>query len=446
MSIPGDPVDQDEDCLFLNVWTPAPDGRRRPVMVWIHGGGFTAGTGSSLIYRGEKLSRLGDVVVVTINYRLGALGFLAHPSLATGSNGSLGAGTTGNWGLMDQVAALRWVRDNIAAFGGDPEQVTLFGESAGGMSISALLVAPSARGLFCRAIVQSGPAYVHSPERAVAAAEDLAELLALGEISREALESVPVADLVEAGRRLQGRLPRPGDLPLPFLPVVDGNFLPVDPEDGLAAGEAAGVSLMIGTNRDEITFFVMADPRIASLDLDGVASWFRHAAPGADPESILGGYRAAREARGEPATPRDLWVAAGSDLVFRWPSLRMAGAHAPHGKGTYVYLFTWETSAFGGMLGACHALEVPFVFGAVREPPIAAFIGADEHSDALAAQMQHAWLSFARTGDPSHDGIGNWPTWDPERRATMVFGPGGGVVDGPGGEEIDTWNDSEVRP
>lgn len=439
VAIPGDPQEQDESCLTLNVWTPAPAGRR-PVMVWIHGGGFTAGTGASLLYRGGELARNGDVVVVTVNYRLGALGFLGHPALADGPPVT----AVGNWGLLDQVAALRWVRDHIAAFGGDPGQVTIFGESAGGMSISALLGAPSARGLFHRAIIESGPVYTHTPERAARAAEDLAEILGLDAVTREAFERVPAVDLVSATQELQNRLPPPGELPLPFLPVVDGAFLPRHPEEAVAAGEMAGVPLMIGTNRDELTFFTLADSRLSGMDHDGLLRWLGRAAPVLAPGALVDAYRSARQARGEPTAPRDLWVAAGSDIVFRWPSLRLAAAHRVHQPATFVYLFTWETPAFGGQLGSCHALEIPFVFGAYRRPVVAAFSGGGPEADALSARMQQAWISFARSGDPSHEGIGMWPAWDPVRRATMVFGPGGGAVDAPRNEELAVW--AEVTP
>ena len=204
----------------------------RPVMVWVHGGGFTTGAGSSLLYRGGDLARDGDVVVVTGNYRLGALGFLGHPALGDPATGAIGS-----WGLLDQIAILRWVRDHIAAFGGDPGNVTLFGESAGGMAISALLGVPAARGLFHRAVVESGPPYTHSVDQAVRAASDLAGLLGVGDVTRQSLEAVPADELVAATAELQNRSPRPGELPLPFLPVVDGHFLPRRPEDAVAAGE-----------------------------------------------------------------------------------------------------------------------------------------------------------------------------------------------------------------
>jgi para-nitrobenzyl esterase len=434
--VPGDPTEQSEDCLSINVWTPAPDTARRPVMVWIHGGGFASGTGASILYRGDDLVRNGDVVVVTFNYRLGALGFLAHPVLAAPSaEGEM----FGNWGLLDQVAALRWVRDHIADFGGDPTNVTVFGESAGSMSISALLSSPPARGLFRRAVLQSGPPYTHSPARAASAAGDLVEELGLRQLDRELLASVPASDLVEATARLQAALPRPGEVPIPFLPVIDGAVLPQRPEEALAAGGAAGVDVLIGTNRDELAFFILGDPRLHDLDDAGLATWFQRAAPHVPANRIIDTYREARGKRGEATTPRDLLVAAGTDWVFRWPSLSLAASQARHGAEVFVYLFTWETPLFGGRLGACHALELPFVFGSVRRPAIAAFTGGGPAAEELSSHMQAAWLSFARHGDPAHEGIGSWPAWDPTDRATMIFGTDSGVALRPRNEELAVW-------
>ncbi|MHB1584665.1 MAG: carboxylesterase/lipase family protein [Acidimicrobiales bacterium] len=436
LSVAGDPTEQSEDCLNLNVWTPGPDRRRRPVMVWVHGGGFTSGTGSSLLYHGAELAGAHDVVVVTFNYRLGALGFLGHPALSTTIDGST---AIGNFGLLDQVAALRWIRRHIADFGGDPGNVTVFGESAGAMGIAALLAMPSARGLFHRAVVQSGPPYVHRRARAARAAEDLMGVLGLPGVERGVLEQVPADELVAAATVLLARPPDPGELPLPFLPVVDGTVLPLDPLAAVAAGHAADVPLLIGTNRDELSFFVLSDPEWAAMDDERLLRWVRRSAPAVDPRHAVDTYRRARRRRGEPGDPRSLWVALGSDLVFRWPSLRLAAAQRRYQPATFVYLFTWETPVFGGMLGSCHALEIPFVFGGVRHPAIAAFTGGGPAAEALADLMQPAWAAFARSADPSHGAL-DWPAWDVCRRATMVFGTaGGGCQERPLDGELAVW-------
>lgn len=425
---------QSEDCLSLNVWTPAlePDARR-PVMVFIHGGGFTGGSGSVFLYRGGNLVRNGDAVVVTINYRLGALGFLGHRGLVDPD------GLVGNWGIHDQVAALAWVRENIAAFGGDADNVTIFGESAGGFSVATLLACPVARGLFRRAIVQSGGVHVHSVDDAARAADRLAEVLGIVDPDRATLEHVPATELVAATAELGQRRPDPGLLPLPFLPVVDGTFLPVHPLHAVAAGSAAGIDLMIGTNRDELTLFGLGNPALFAMDEKGLERWMANSAPEIPPLEVIEAYREARRARSEAVEVRDVWVAAGTDLVFRWPSLQLAAAHGDDGSKTFAYLFDWESPAFDGLLGSTHALELPFVFGAVHVPVVQMFSGGGPAADTLSRQMQMAWLAFATRGDPSHEGIGEWRQWEPAGRATMVFGAHTGLVDAPRDSELAVW-------
>jgi para-nitrobenzyl esterase len=425
-----------EDCLFLNVWTPSlpePSGDPaggRPVLVFIHGGGFTSGSGSVFLYRGGNLVRNGDAVVVTINYRLGALGFLGHRALGDPD------GLVGNWGIHDQVAALSWVRDNIGAFGGDPDNVTIFGESAGGFSVATLLGLPASKGLFARAIVQSGGVHVHTLAEAERSADRLAAMLGLASCDRASLEPVPASELVAATDELGKRRPDPGMIPLPFLPVVDGVFLPADPLVAVEGGSAAGVDLLIGTNRDELTLFGLGNPALMAMDDEGVQHWVANAAPDMDAAEVVGAYRAARSKRGERVGATDIWVAAGTDFVFRWPSFQLAAAHRSRGARAYMYLFDWESPAFGGVLGSCHALELPFVFGAVHLPVVQIFSGSGPGVERLSRDMQRAWLSFATLGDPSHDGLGEWPMWDPVRRSTMILGADTRLEHAPRNEEL----------
>ncbi len=430
------PGAQDEDCLTLNVWTPGLDDARRPVMVWIHGGGFTGGSGASPLYRGGHLAERGDVVVVTLNYRLGILGFLAHPDLADDEAG----GAQGNWGLLDQVTALEWVRDNIAAFGGDPDNVTIFGESAGGMSVTDLLCMPSAHGLFRRAIAQSGPPSGMPMARAE---ERAAKLLAQFGLSDPAgLREVALDALLEA----QGTVltSRAGE-GLVLVPVVDGTSLPIAPLDAFAEGSAARVPFMVGTNRDEAKLFMVADPKNRDPDEDLVLRRIEGglAFDGIDrsPGAILDAYRRARAARGEPTDPRALWSAIESDRMFRLGTLRAASAHARHQPETFCYLFTQESPAMGGALGACHALEIPFVFGNLGAPGMDRFAGHGPDAEALSAQMMDAWIGFARSGSPGHAGIPGWPRYDEEKRSTMVFGPTTHVEDAPMEAERMVWEE-----
>jgi para-nitrobenzyl esterase len=459
MSVGGAPDEQSEDCLTLNLWTQGMGGDPRPVMVWIHGGGFNSGTGAGDLYRGGTLAREGNVVVVTINYRLGALGFLAHPALRPSSGPWAGGEDwvgSGNWGIADQIAALVWVRDNIAAFGGDPGNVTIFGESAGGMSVSTLLGVAAARGLFHRAIVESGPPFTHTADEAGGRAELLAEKLGVA-LTRDALEQVPAGELVRVAQEIgQSLAIGDGGLPLPFLPAVDGGLLVRAPEAEVADGAASDIPLLIGTNRDEAAFFAVALPAVNGLDEPGLQRWVERIVP--TPEraaTLIAGYRQARSDRGEKADPRHLWIAIATDAVFRGPSVLLADSHALAGSaarsdgaygvggaGTYLYLFTWETPAFAGLLGSCHALEIPFVFGTVTNPVIQQFSGGGHEALRLSEGMLQAWISFAWTGSPSGEVVGEWPAWDPLRRPTMVFGPWPGtegmwrVVDAPRDEEL----------
>jgi para-nitrobenzyl esterase len=408
--IGGEDAGQDEDCLTLNVWTPAADGARRPVMVWIHGGGFETGSGAGLLYRGNRLAVRGDVVVVTINYRLGVLGFAVSDALRDED------GVAGNWGLLDQVAALRWVRDNIAGFGGDPGNVTIFGESAGGMSVSTLLGTPAAAGLFRRAIAESGPPSVRSLESGEQTlAAILTELdLPAAPAGIAGLREMPVERLLVAQAALSARR-RLGEVGLPFSPVVESGSLPETPLAVARRGGAAPVELTIGTNREETTLFSIGDRQAFALDDAALRRRLSRVLPGRVDDAIEV-YAKARSDRGEAVTPTALWTAILTDVVFRVPSLRFAEAQAGHQPNTFVYLFTWPTPVLGGILGSPHALEIPFVFGTYEEGGFAAFTGADRDPGAavLAGRVMDAWTAFARTGSP-------------------VGGPAGGPVGGPVG-------------
>jgi len=396
----------DEDCLNLNVFTPAVDGEPRPVMVWMHGGGFTAGSGRDLWYNGTSFARHG-VVVVTINYRVGALGFLHL-------GGDLPA--AGNCGLLDQVAALEWVRDNISAFGGDPGSVTVFGESAGAMSIGSLLGMPGASGLFHRAILQSGAAaHVNPPERAA----DVADRV-IGRVGgMDALRAAPWERLLEVQVEVQAELTR-GAGSLPFRPVVDGLVLPRPPLESVAAGAAEGVRLVAGTNRDEMTLFLLAMRDSAEMTEEAAVRRLERTNPDAG-RSLYDAYRAEL---GAGVPPRDLVVAVESDRMFRVPAIRLVSAQAPHTAGVWMYLFTWESPALDGALRSCHALEIPFAWNTLSDAS-AQFTGSGPEAQALADVMHRAWIDFATSGDPG------WERYEVGRRLTRVLGPGGGTVDDP---------------
>jgi para-nitrobenzyl esterase len=407
---------QDEDCLYLNVWTPAADDAKRPVLLWIHGGAFVLGSGSQTIYDGGALARRGDVVVVTINYRLGALGFLHLAELCPELEDAVS-----NCGLRDQVAALQWVRQNVAAFGGDPDNVTIFGESAGGMSVGTLLGTPSARGLFARAISQSGAAHnLHDGTTATTVGEHFLQVLGVERAdAARALRSLPAEKIRDAQTQASLKLGTALGL-LPFQPVVDGDFLPVPPLDAVRAGVSRGVDLMIGTTRDEWKLFGFLDPKVHQLDEAGLRARFERLG---DADALVAAYR---EVHGESARSADLYFAMETDRVFRIPAVRLAEAHHEHAPGVFFYRYDWEAGFGGGMLGACHAVELPFVFGATSTGMDGAdfFAAEGPEADRLAEATMDAWLSFARSGDPSHARLpgGRWPAWCPERRTTLLFG------------------------
>lgn len=431
--LPGDNFEQAEEARTLNVWTPACDDARRPVLVFVHGGAFLTGSGASSLYRGERLASRG-AVVVTFNYRLGALGFLAHPGLAEGG------APVGNYGLLDQLAALKYVRAHARAFGGDPENVTVFGESAGAMSVSDLLGAPGARGLFRRAVIQSGMAFAHPPALTARLARELCSRLGLSAVTRAALLGVPVDELMAA----QAELNREVDegLGMPFGPVVGGPLLPRHPAELIAAGAGSvDAAVLAGTNRDEFSLFSFASPLTRALDDAGLERLVGRyvAAAGLpnppDPAALVAEFRQARTERGESTDARGVLDAFGTDWIFRVPLLRLLEAHGRHGAATYSYRFDWPSPIADGALGACHGLELPFVFGTVAEPLVGLFAGAGPAALALSERIQRAWIAFATESDPSHDEIGPWPRYEPVRRRTLVFGADVAIVDAPGEPE-----------
>lgn len=417
---------QDEDCLTLQVWTPGLDAARRPVLVWLHGGGFTSGAGSLPLFDGRVLAQRGDAVVVTVNYRLGALGFLALE----------GDGAAANVGLLDQIAALEWVRDHAAALGGDPQNVTLFGESAGAMSIGALLGAPAARGLFARAILQSGAAHNVSPrESGLRVAALLREATGDPSASVAALRALGVEDLLAAQGHVIDASWR-GVEGLAFQPCVDGAALPESPLEAVAAGAARGVPLLVGTNLDEWRLFAVPDAKLRTMDEDGLRRRLVRVPPGRgeDPEALaaraIETYAGARA--GLPVDPPSLWLAMQTDRVFRVPAIRLAerqGRHAP----VFMYRFDWASPALGGLLGACHGIELPFVFGTLEDPRAAQLVGTDDDARRLARIVQDAWIAFARSGDPG------WPAYTAQDRATRILGRESGLAHDPMGAERRFW-------
>lgn len=418
-------------CLTLNVWTPAPDGGRRPVMVWLHGGSFVTGSGANPWYDGGSFARRHDVVTVTLNYRLGVLGFLHLDELA----GEEAAGS-GNVGLLDQVAALRWVQEEIAGFGGDPDLVTVFGESAGAMSVGTLLGLPAARGLFRRAVAQSGAAHnVLDAATATEVAGEVLDRLDLDAADLDDLRAVPVERLLAAQLDVTATWAHG----LAFQPVVDGVVLPRPPLEAVADGSAADVDLLVGTTSEEMKLFTLIDPRFRVRDRAELL---------ARAEGIFGRDRAHDPVtrylgeHGGEANLADAFTAFETDRIFRVPAVRLAERHVAAGGRAWMYLFAWRTPVLGGLLGSCHGLEIPFVFDTIDTPGTELFVGpVDDGARSLADAVHAAWAAFARSGDPSAPALPSWPAYDHDARATMVFGDEPGVQHDPGAERIRLWAD-----
>jgi para-nitrobenzyl esterase len=397
---------QAEDCLYLNVWTPDPRGSR-PVMVWLHGGAWRTGRGDAVGTIGAALAAAGDVVVVTVNYRLGALGWLAHPELADPATGVFA-----NWGLQDQIAALRWVQANIAAFGGDPGRVTLFGHSAGGSSTASIAQDPRNAGLFHRLIIESGslhgaPGFPEVPT-AASYAEALAKRL---DVSVAGLRDVPATTLhqTELQQARDPAMARSLGRP-PVLPVLDGVVLKAWPRDAALPP----VPLLVGTTRTEATFWydlvqpdgtmvpgLLKPPtdqaQLVAMIRDLVAI-YRPEAVSVPPERIAKVYQSAAQTRGEPDGPLPTWLAAYTDIVFRLRARACAARHAAAGNPAYLYEFAHALHPPGH--GVPHSAEIPFVFGTFGDPFFASKVGAGPDEATLSDFLLLAWARFAHAGDP----------------------------------------------
>jgi para-nitrobenzyl esterase len=397
--IGGTPGEQSEDCLYLNVWTPSTEGRR-PVMVWIHGGAFVTGAGTIGTYNGKHLASRGDVVVVTINYRLGAFGFLNLRDATDGKSEACGVE-----GLLDQIAALAWVKENIARFGGDPENVTVFGESAGAMSIGALLAMPQARGQFHKAILQSGAA--HIGKRRESSAKIASHLLdALGIRDTRQLDAVPTEAILKIQAEIINERRNGGGLP--FAPTVDGDLLPVRAIEAVRAGAAKGIALISGTTMEEWKLFTVARPKLRLMSAATLAKYTSNLVGRANTDAILAIYR--------DGSNFERWNAIMTDRSFAVPSARLLEAQSAHAP-VHSYRFDWRSPLLGGVLGSCHALEIGFVFGTYNEKRAGLFFGNGPRADALSQAMMQRWIAFAQGREP-------WPRYDAAARATMMFGEG----------------------
>ena len=398
------PVPNSEDCLLVNVWTPSASGKR-PVMVWMHGGGFAAGSGSWNWWCGQHLAREQDLVLVSLNHRLNIFGFLFAPE----------HGVAPNLGMQDIVAALRWVQANIAGFGGDAANVTIFGQSGGGMKVSTLLAMPSARGLFHKAVVQSGP-FLRAVPRQRAGAAAAAAMRFLG-IGADKLRDVPAPDLLRAfAASNEGAL----GVARQFGPVADGDILPRDPFDPDAPASGEGIPLLIGATSEEITSLLgFSDPSIFSISPVELNQRIEKVCciDPADATCLIDAYRGADPS----ASPSRLFARISSDRRFGYMAIVEAERQSAQGP-TWCYRLTYQSPLIGARLGAAHNLDLPLLFCPDGAPGI---FGGDGGHPALSAFMQAAWGEFARNGDPG------WKRFDTATRATMLLDRECGIANDP---------------
>lgn len=422
-----------EDCLTLHVWTPGLDTRRRPVMVWLHGGAFSYGSANSPRYAATHLARRNDVVVVAVNHRLNIFGHLD----LSGVGGERFA-QSGNAGVLDLVLALEWVRDNVDRFGGDPGNVTIFGQSGGGGKVSALLAMPQARGLFHKAIVQSGASVRFAEkERTAELAHAVLKHLGLGPHQLDQLQALPLELLSAAVAPANAAMPKPR-LPLldryNFGPVIDGTLLPAQPFDPGAPAISDDIPLMIGDTKDEAAIFLAPDNPVWERSLSEEDAVKRLAAVAGAWTKPLAEYYARQHPH---HTPADRLITALTASNFGVRTIMLAERKAARGKApVFMYDFAWETPAFNGRLKSCHSIDVPFVFDTLH---VIGDIHEKPGAQALADKVSKAFATFARSGNPNHKGLPEWPAYDAARRATMTFDDECKVVDDPDGEVRSVW-------
>jgi len=431
-----DPSPETEDCLTVNVWTPGSDpAAKRPVMVWFHGGAFAYGNANSPRTRGGRLAARNDVVVVTVNQRLNIFGHLDLSAFG-GETFRL----SGNAGTLDMVGSLEWIRDNIAAFGGDPGNVTIFGESGGGAKVSTLLSMPRAKGLFHRAIIQSGAAVrLRTKERALALTACVLRHLGSAGATVAALQSVPVADLlaaVEPAQKALGPSPTPLFDRYPFGPVVDGDVLPSQPFDPVASDVMADIPLIIGDMKDETASYFAVVDRVWDRSLTDAEMRHRiDAIAGGDTGRVIELYGQLYPG----LSPAERLIAVTTDSNFRIRSLVLAQRRAALKRGpVWMYSFEWETPAQGGKLKAPHAMDVPFCFNTLDLTNVS---GGSPDAQAVADTMSSVWAAFARNGRPDHPSIPPWPVYDADTRATLVLDTVCRIANDPRGQARRLWQD-----
>ena len=421
-----------EDCLSLNIWRPEGDTRDLPVMVWIHGGGYQFGSARTEVINGARLARRGNMIVVTIQYRLGILGWMDLTHL-----GGDAYRTSGNNGVLDQIAALRWINRNISAFGGDPENVTIFGESAGAVSVGTLLNTKLARGLFARGIIQSGhPFILTTKEESAFVTRSIMEEGGLETVADlKALSAEEILDLQTSYLSGPGQAYTLGS----FLPSLDGEILTEFYGESLADPGFTPVPVMIGTNRDEFRNWAHLNG-IARLPFEFFKPWLDALTDGRS-AAVYDAYKSERPGLSDG----EFGMAVMGDALFRMPSVRLAEKMSANGHPVWMYLFEFDTNVPGSKVGSPHAMDIPIVFGNLDAPQTRQhhILVTEENRKSLqqfSDRVQDAWIAFAHSGDPSTASLGNWPSYDTQARATMVLNLESEVVKDPVRAERRIWD------
>lgn len=413
-----------EDCLAVNVWTPKTDGGKRPVMVFIHGGANIDGSARNTWYDGTTLAERGNLVLVTLQYRLGAWGYLELSEI-----GGKDYAESGNLGVLDQIAALKWVKDNIARFGGDPNNVTLFGQSAGGMATARLMGMPQARGLFQKAILESGAGSRGGTTTAQATDVAKAYMKLAGVSSVEELRQLSMVDMREAQRKLfETRFEDSS-----FGPVIDGVVLNKGSMDAIADSEGDNIPVMLGTVLDEMRYWSTIEDLPLEQKPEQLLRKQVADIVGDRAEEVIAAYKRNSTNYG------DMIVQITSDLVFRLPAIELAELTSHRHQPTYMYLLTYRSTSSYRKYDSAHTMEIPFVFGVIDDLDVIAFTGRNPHRLALMKQVQQAWINFARLGNPNHPGLPAWPQYDENTRATMELGINSKVVNDPLSEDRQAW-------
>lgn len=425
------PKQDEAHSLVLNIWTPGLDKEKCPVMVWIHGGAFTSGSGSRI--NAINLAKRGNLVLVAINYRLGPLANLVLP------------GVPGNLDMLDQITALKWIQNNIESFGGDKDNITIFGESAGGQSVCVLMTIPKAKGLFHRVIAQSGRAlpqgYKLSERKRVT--EWIFDELNLNSGDLDKFRSLPAEEIINASVKVT-QIARSNGIYNVYGPYIDGKTLPEHPLKAIIKGFASGIELIIGSNLEEWKLFNLLNPNFKETDASTLPKLLKRALQNAGEDDnkvdiVIETYKKSREENRLATKPQDIIDAFLTDYIFRIPAIKFAEAQSKYQKNTYMYLFSW-----GSKFGSMHGLDIPFVFNTFSNQRGLFNLKKSEETEILSTSMMDAWASFARTGNPSHKNIPEWSQYEIKRRATLVFDKEIRVWDDPLNKERKIWYDMKI--